>query len=65
MNAPCDDAEPGAVLEHTAHTAIAAARHYAAAAVAFYNPTAQAAAEKHLAYRHNTADELRGKDGTR
>lgn len=56
MSAPTD--EIGAVFEHTAHSAIAAARNFSAAVVADYNPARQSDAERRLAYRHNTADEL-------
>ncbi|GHH57519.1 hypothetical protein [Lentzea cavernae] len=49
----------GAVLEHTAHSAIVAARSISAAVVATYNPAQQAAAERRLTYSHNTADERR------
>ncbi|MFJ5984246.1 hypothetical protein [Lentzea sp. NPDC092896] len=49
----------GAVVEHTAHSAIVAARSLSAAVVADYSPKQQAAAERRLTYRHNTADERR------
>lgn len=66
MNPSRQDDQPGAVFEHTAHSALRVARHFSAAVAAGYSPARQAAAEQRLTYRHNTADELRThKDGTR
>jgi hypothetical protein len=55
---PAQDDQPGAVYEHTAHSALIVARSFAAAAVAGYDRTRQARDEQRLTYRHNTADEL-------
>lgn len=63
MSATAD--EVGAVFEQTAHSAITAARYLSAQVAAGYSPAAQTAAERRLAYRHNTADELRTRDGSR
>lgn len=59
MSTPADEVD--AVFEHTAHSAITAARYFSAQVAAGYSPAAQSAAERRLAYRHNTADELRTK----
>lgn len=56
--APRSDLD-GAVQEHTAHSAIVAARRHSASVVADYDPARQVAAERSLAYRDNTASELR------
>jgi len=44
--------EIGAVFEHTAHSAITAARCYSATVATSYDPHAQAAAELRLADAH-------------
>ncbi len=48
----------GAVLEHTAHSAVVVARTFSAAVVGSYSPARQAEHERRLAYRDNTATEL-------
>jgi len=67
VSAPARDQadESGAVFEHTSRSAVTIARYLSATVVPGYSSARQADAERQLAYRHNTADELRTKDGTR
>jgi hypothetical protein len=53
------DDQPGAVYEHTVHSALIVARSFAVSAVAGYDPARQARDEQRLTYRHNTANERR------
>jgi hypothetical protein len=49
MSPACQNDQPGAVYEHTAHSAITAARYLSANVAAGYDPHAQATAELRLA----------------